>query len=872
MASLYPILKKLWWLTLSALVLGSLFAVLSERVKDFLTSLISPLSPGEIGLSGSLVALLLLLLTLRSRRSTFIKAFAVCEPTHKLKPEDLGYKVLKRGQLPKTSSRPHYPLYISRRATTFDTAVANAVGKANEPIEELLAEKLEEGSSLILIGSPLDGKSRTLLEVVRRVRGFHVVCPKRTTSPPEEAFSVLKRRRVVVLLDDLSAYSDDKLGLMEFLGAVQRTARTTVVAATCRDKPEIDEVFENPAAALYHVFQDIPTRLRLLPLTDDEKARLAEGAGMKWDEQKAVVYPTPGSITMEESMHSMKMRYQRLKERPELRDALRSISLLVGAGMFELTHSRIEGVLRIVFERCVPKVGDILEELAGQSFLQSAEDPVLPEFAYLINVVGLPSREQLLELLDVFIDLKDADGVISLGLNHQRFEKDFERAVVCFQEATRLEPDSYLPWLNLGASLSNLGRFEEAHQALDKALDLKPGHARTLRNIAGVLHNLERFEEALKFTTEALAIEPAHAHAHDLEGLILSHFGQNEQALTALEESLRLDSTQADAWYRKGIVLSQVGRPIDALEAFDEALRIEPDNLWAHFQRALTLCELGRREEALHVTEKVLELKPDFTDAWLSKGMCLAMLERCADAVEALDKGLTLDPCRADGWYQRGMALDKMNRPTEAIESLDQAVANKSDFSEAWFQKGRIQHNQSDFEGALNSYERCLEADSKLGKAWRWKGVVLGNLKRFQEAILAFDRAIELAPNDTTSWFHRGMASAVLDQDEEALRCFSEAACFETAPTDLSEILWHRGQILGSLGRYSEAFESCDEALRLKPDSSRALYFRAEALLYLQRFEEAVSAFDDALKVNPNDIEALHDKARALHATNQLSI
>ena len=102
--------------------------------------------------------------------------------------------------------------------------------------EDRLVHDLSQGRGFVLLGQPLDGKTRTLYEVVRQLTGYHVVRPiTDRPTPPDEAFALLQRQRVILLLEDLNSYAFRVSDLREFAGKLSRYAATWTVAATCRD-------------------------------------------------------------------------------------------------------------------------------------------------------------------------------------------------------------------------------------------------------------------------------------------------------------------------------------------------------------------------------------------------------------------------------------------------------------------------------------------------------------------------------------------------------------------------------------------------------------------------------------------------------------
>ncbi len=54
-------------------------------------------------------------------------------------------------------------------------------------------------------------------------------------------------------------------------------------------------------------------------------------------------------------------------------------------------------------------------------------------------------------------------------------------------------------------------------------------------------------------------------------------------------------------------------------------------------------------------------------------------------------------------------------------------------------------------------------------------------------------------------------------------------------------------------GRYTEALQAFDEAIRLDPNGSDPWNSKGSVLLDLGRYNEALQAFEEAIRLDPND-------------------
>jgi tetratricopeptide (TPR) repeat protein len=74
-----------------------------------------------------------------------------------------------------------------------------------------------------------------------------------------------------------------------------------------------------------------------------------------------------------------------------------------------------------------------------------------------------------------------------------------------------------------------------------------------------------------------------------------------------------------------------------------------------------------------------------------------------------------------------------------------------------------------------------------------------------------------------------------------------------------------RGTALFKQGKYDEAPDACDEAIRLDPNDAMAWFNKGNALFKQGKYDEALDAYDEAIRLDPNDDKAWFNKDLALN-------
>ena len=192
---------------------------------------------------------------------------------------------------------------------------------------------------------------------------------------------------------------------------------------------------------------------------------------------------------------------------------------------------------------------------------------------------------------------RSAKAHFNLGVSLEDADRPDE-ALAAYTAALAIRPDHAKAHHNSGLLLAKQGLLGEAAGHLDAAVSHDPNLPDIFSSLGVVYTRLDRRADAERAFLRALEREPDHHDASYNLGTLLLMRSSPSDALPHLERAVATDGEDPDARYQLGLAYLAAARPDRAIEQMEEALRILPDLADAHLQIALAHLELGDSEQA----------------------------------------------------------------------------------------------------------------------------------------------------------------------------------------------------------------------------------------------------------------------------------
>jgi tetratricopeptide (TPR) repeat protein len=397
--------------------------------------------------------------------------------------------------------------------------------------------------------------------------------------------------------------------------------------------------------------------------------------------------------------------------------------------------------------------------------------------------------------------------------------------------------------LNLGISFKNMGRIEEASEALERAVKLDPDNFMAKLHLGNVYKAGGLFAEALEQYQEVKdEVGKSAVYCTDL-GEIYYNLGRTEEAIQELRAAIKHDAGYWRSHFLLSFAYGDNGQFQEALEESRVASKLNPS-----FQNNEANLALGKSDGEGN-KERV------------AKGMGAASFESTS--------------------YTLGTAYIERGFVKEALKEFTKALEEMQDKDRVYIEIGRIHLTEGSIEKALSSFLKALELNPENALAFNLLGCVYHTRGDYHQAAVCYLQAYRLFSSDADVMNNLGVLLYQVGLREEAERMFKKGLNQKLYHMELnynflnchmikeeylmaenllqrleafmgkSTVLYEKRALLHyKMNRMTLALFDIESAMSMDRSHSDALYLKALIFLREEDFAGAIKATQEAVKIS----------------------
>lgn len=419
--------------------------------------------------------------------------------------------------------------------------------------------------------------------------------------------------------------------------------------------------------------------------------------------------------------------------------------------------------------------------------------------------------------------------------NEARGRNEYDQAMGSYKRAQELSLREPRAFYGMGNIYTDLSCRDLAIESYLKSLELKKDYVEALVGLGNAYFGKERYDDAEKQFRDALKLKGDSADANIGLGWVYVMRAKYEEATATINAVINgksaSDRDRASAHIALGGVYWRQGKRQDAVTQFEEATRLQPDLAWAYVQ-------LGGARASIAYSKL-----PAFTNA-------REINIRDLEALRAAAKQATNTLEDAKKYNYNHPNLREFIALTLAYQfRYKDAHAQLDDY---FVEVGKLEALMSPQATKCGDGFKRLKAEGHLykGHVYFLEGNFEDDARRkselFDEAAKQFNEAISTKEDYAEGYRDMGHIYVLQRKPEAAIGYFSKALSYSTDESVTAGLYQAIAPIYADLGRYDEAANSIEEAIRR--DRKNPSVYESLASIYVKqnRLEETIAQLKKA--------------------------
>lgn len=277
-----------------------------------------------------------------------------------------------------------------------------------------------------------------------------------------------------------------------------------------------------------------------------------------------------------------------------------------------------------------------------------------------------PTKEEIFDLFEKY----QSDKIIAAEVLAMRLIKKY--------------PQHGFSWKVLGGIYRIQNKKLDELNANKKSVELYNDDAESYNNLGITLQELNRLDEAEINLRKAIAVKSEYPEAYNNLGNTLLKKGKVEDAKKSFLNAIKLKSNYLEALNNLGITLLKLGQLDEAIFILKKTVHLSCKYPEANNNLGNALRKKGMFEESKYYLLKAIEFRPNYSSAFNNLGLLYMQTGLIKDAEKYFIKAVFKDKKNAEAFNNLGIILQETGKLKDAINNLICSINIDPEFYEAW--------------------------------------------------------------------------------------------------------------------------------------------------------------------------------------------
>jgi clan AA aspartic protease (TIGR02281 family) len=411
---------------------------------------------------------------------------------------------------------------------------------------------------------------------------------------------------------------------------------------------------------------------------------------------------------------------------------------------------------------------------------------------------------------------------------------DFDRAIIDFSEAVKIDPNIGVPYFALAYSRRGLASAEK-----------------------------KDYEHAIVDYGEAIKLNPTSIELYKDRGNAYSSKNDYDRAIADFSEAIKLDPNYAIAYNNRGFAYFRKSDFDRAIVDYDEAVKRNPNYALAYNNRGNAYFRKSDYDRAISDYSEAIRRNSNYPVAYDNRGFAYAQKNDYDHALADYDEAVRRNPRLASAYAHRGVLYQAKGDYDRSIADLTEAIARDSSYVYAYDRRCSTHYSKRNYDAAIADCSEAIRLNPNDDAALSTRSFVYAAKRDYNAALTDGNEAIRVNPKSGSGYNSRGNAHSAKREYEAAIADFSEA--IRLSPKMVA-VYGNRGNIYRNQGNLDLAIADFDQAIEINRKYFQAYNYRG--LVYAARGDHnrAISEYTEAINLDPVYVEAYVNRGLAYEA------